>query len=155
MKKTFFYNFVPFKAEEEAYKESNTPWIVTRRLVEIRNIYLVPIIDLHNPWKIKKTITHYETIVGKLVLPFVEAFEHIFQYWTLDTTRFVTSGHKKNIDLWDFTEENNPKICHNKGTFIEMLPNEDYAIVCADLFKNRELHVNDEVGQYWNARFHI
>ncbi|KAK4716948.1 hypothetical protein R3W88_015286 [Solanum pinnatisectum] len=152
MKTVFFYNFIPSKAEEESCRESNTPWIVTRQLVEIRDIYPAPIIDLQNLWLIKKMITHYETVIGKHVLPFAEAFEHVFRYWTLDTVKSITSGHRKNIDLWDVTEENNPKNYHNEGTFIEVLPNEDYALVCADLFRNCRLRVN-EVGLYWNPRF--
>ncbi|WMV37126.1 hypothetical protein MTR67_030511 [Solanum verrucosum] len=134
MKKIFFYNFLPSKAEEEACRERNTTWIVTRYLVEIRDIYPAPIIDLQNPWTIKKMITHYETVVRKLVLPFAMAFEHIFRYWTLDTIRLVTSGHRKNINLWDVTEENNPKNYQNEGILVEMLPNGDYALVCVDLF---------------------
>ncbi|KAK4359763.1 hypothetical protein RND71_021992 [Anisodus tanguticus] len=42
------------KAEEEACKDSNTPWLVTRHLVEIRYYYLAPFIDLQNSWQIKK-----------------------------------------------------------------------------------------------------
>ncbi|KAK4713344.1 hypothetical protein R3W88_019251 [Solanum pinnatisectum] len=98
-------------------------------------------------------ITHYETVVGKLVLPFAMAFEHVFRYWTLDTIKLVTSGHRKNINLWDVTEENNPKNYQNEGIFVEMLPNGDYALVCVDLFWNCGLRVNDEVGLYWDPRF--
>ncbi|KAG5581171.1 hypothetical protein H5410_051798, partial [Solanum commersonii] len=43
-------------AEEEASKVNNTPRVVTRELVEIRDLYLVPKIDLENPWQIKKKI---------------------------------------------------------------------------------------------------
>lgn len=61
----------------------------------------------------------------------------------------MTSGHRKNTDLWDFTEEDNPRNYHNQGTFIKMPPNDDdYALVCVDLFRNRGLHVNDKVGLY-------
>ncbi|KAK4353792.1 hypothetical protein RND71_025986 [Anisodus tanguticus] len=139
-------------SEEEACKISNTPWLVTRRLVEIRDIYPAPVIDLQNPWQIKKVVTHYEVAVGKLMLPFADIFEHVFRYWTLDTTKFVTLGHRKHIDLWDVTKENHPKNYHNEGTYIEMLPNQDYALVCVDLFKDRGLSIDDEIGLYWDPR---
>ncbi|XP_059310213.1 B3 domain-containing protein At2g33720 [Lycium ferocissimum] len=150
MKKVFFYNFIPSKVEEESCRNSNIPWLVTRRLVEIRDKYSAPVIDLEDPWQIKKSITYYEAIVGKLVLPFAEVFEHIFRYWTLDMAEFVMSGHKTNVYLWDVTEENNPKKYHNDGTYFEMMPNEDYALVCVDLFKDRGLSVGDEIGLYWD-----
>ncbi|XP_075101632.1 B3 domain-containing protein At5g26805-like [Nicotiana tabacum] len=149
MKKTFFYNFIPSKAEEEACKASNTPWVVTRQLIEIRDIYPPPVLDLKNPWQIKKTVTYDEAVVGKLVLPFIDVFEYIFRYWTLDMANLVVSGHKVNVSLWDVTEENNPKKYDN---YFEMLPNDDYALVCLDLYKDRGLSVDDEIGLYWDPR---
>ncbi|TMW98008.1 hypothetical protein EJD97_004645, partial [Solanum chilense] len=70
MKKTFFYNFFPSKSEEEACKVNNTQHIVTRELMEIRDLYPAPIIDLQNPWQIKKKITHDEIVVGMLMIQF-------------------------------------------------------------------------------------
>ncbi|KAG5581141.1 hypothetical protein H5410_051768 [Solanum commersonii] len=54
MKKTFFYNFFPSKAEEETCKD----------------LYPAPKIILQNPWQIKKKITHNEIVVGMLMIPF-------------------------------------------------------------------------------------
>ncbi|KAG5607222.1 hypothetical protein H5410_028714 [Solanum commersonii] len=92
LKKTFFYNFFPSKAEEEACKLNNTPHVVTRELIEIRDIYPPTKIDLKNPWQIKKKITHDEVIVGKLVIPFFEIFEYILRYWTLDAPKVWRMG---------------------------------------------------------------
>ncbi|KAG5607078.1 hypothetical protein H5410_028570 [Solanum commersonii] len=39
LKKTFFYNFFPSKAEDEACKLNNTPLVVTQELIETRDIY--------------------------------------------------------------------------------------------------------------------
>ncbi|OIT22493.1 hypothetical protein A4A49_55426 [Nicotiana attenuata] len=152
MKKTLVYNFIPTKAEEEACRASNTPWIVTRQIKEIRDIYPPPIIDLKDPWQIKKIVTHYEAVVGKLVVPSAEAFEHIFRYWTVDMANVVESGRKKNVGLWDETDQKNPKKYHDELAYFEMLPNNDYALVCLDLFKDRGLSVDDEIGLYWDPR---
>ncbi|KAM3248111.1 hypothetical protein T459_09165 [Capsicum annuum] len=148
MKKTFMYNFIPSKEEEEACKDSNIPWQVTRSVVEIRDIYPTPVIDPQNPWQIKKVVTYFEEFAGRLVLPFADTFEHVFRYWTLDTVKFVTSGHKKDVDLWDVTEENNPKNC--EGAYVQMMPSENYALVCVDLFTDHGLSVDDEIGLYWD-----
>ena len=80
LKKTFFYNFFPSKVEEETCKLNNTAHVVTRELIEIRDIYPPPKIDLKNPWQIKKKITCDEVIVGKPVIPFSDTFEYILQY---------------------------------------------------------------------------
>ncbi|KAG5607227.1 hypothetical protein H5410_028719 [Solanum commersonii] len=46
---TFFYNFFPSKSEEDACKLNNTPHVVNRELIEIRDIYPPSKIDLENP----------------------------------------------------------------------------------------------------------
>ncbi|WMV30940.1 hypothetical protein MTR67_024325 [Solanum verrucosum] len=75
LKKTVFHSFFPSKVEEEACIVNNTPYVVTRELVEIRDLYPAPRIDMQNPWQIKKKITHDEIVVGMLMIPFFEVFE--------------------------------------------------------------------------------
>ncbi|CAK9145684.1 unnamed protein product [Ilex paraguariensis] len=152
MKKVFYYNYIPNKAEEEACKVSNTPWQVTRVLEEIRDIYPPPVIDYQNPWQIKKTLTHYEAATGKLVVSFVDAFEHVFRYWTLCMANHVVLGHKVTVIVWDVTEQNNPKRYRNDSVFFEMLPNDDYILACMDVFKDQCLNVDDEIGVFWDPR---
>lgn len=62
----------------------------------------------------------------------------------------VVLGHKVNVSLWDVTEENNPK--KYDSNYFEILPNDDYALVCLDLYKDRGLSVDDEIGLYWDPR---
>uniref|UniRef100_M1D885 Uncharacterized protein n=1 Tax=Solanum tuberosum TaxID=4113 RepID=M1D885_SOLTU len=103
LKKTLFYNFFPSKAEEEACKLNNTPHVVTQELIEIRDIYPPPKIDLENSWQIKKKITHDEVIVGKLMIPFFETFEYILRYWTLDAAKSLENGCDVPVGVWDVT----------------------------------------------------
>ncbi|WMV30454.1 hypothetical protein MTR67_023839 [Solanum verrucosum] len=97
------------KDEEESYKLNNTTHVLTRELIEIRDIYPPPKIDLENPWHIKLNITHDEVVVRKLVIPFVETFEYILLYWTLDMAKSVENGYGMPVDMWDVTKENVPK----------------------------------------------
>ncbi|KAF3656920.1 putative ethylene-responsive transcription factor CRF4-like [Capsicum annuum] len=150
MKKTFMYNFIPSKEEEEACKASGTPWVVTRELVEIRDIYPAPVINPNNPWKIKKVITDFEESGKMLVLSFIDIFEHVFRYWTLDTVKSATSGHKMSVYLWDVTNENSPNKC--EGSYIEMIDDENYALVSVELFSKCGLVVNDVIGLYWDPK---
>ncbi|KAG5581143.1 hypothetical protein H5410_051770 [Solanum commersonii] len=109
MKKTLLYNFFPSKVEEEVCKVNNTPHVVTRELVEIRDLYPAPKIDLQNPWQIKKKITYDEIVVGMLMIPFFEMFEYILRYWTLDMAKILENGCSVCVDMWDVTEGNVPK----------------------------------------------
>ncbi|WMV50921.1 hypothetical protein MTR67_044306 [Solanum verrucosum] len=99
MKKTFFYNLFPSKVEEEACKVKNTPHVVTRELVEIRDLYPAPKIDLQNPWPIKKSIAHDEIVVGMLMIPLFEMFEYILRYWTLDTAKTLENDCSVCVDM--------------------------------------------------------
>ncbi|KAG5607210.1 hypothetical protein H5410_028702 [Solanum commersonii] len=124
IKKTFFHEFISSKAEEEACQVNNTSWVVTRELVEIRDIYSAPIIDMEDPWQIKKKITHNEVILEKLVIPFLEMFEYILRYWKLDMAKSLTNRKLYN----------------------------GYSLSCMRLFNDRGLNVGDEVGLYWDPR---
>ncbi|KAA8527348.1 hypothetical protein F0562_034937 [Nyssa sinensis] len=151
MKKTFYYNFIPTEAEEAACKANKTPFEITRVLVDIRDMHPpVTVFDSQNPWKIKKSLTQYEVVTGKLVLSFKDAFDHVFRYWTLCMANHVVLGHKMHVIVWDVSEETNPKRYRNDGTFLEMLPNDDYALTCPDLVQNRHLNAEDEIGLYWD-----
>ncbi|WMV50935.1 hypothetical protein MTR67_044320 [Solanum verrucosum] len=152
MKKTFFYNFFPSKAEEEACKINNTPHEVTRELVEIRDLYPAPRIDLQNPWKIKKKITHDEIVVGMLMIPFFEMLEYILRYWTLDVAKSLENGCKVCVDMWDVTEENIPKKCEGGSVWFRKLFNGDFYLWSIELFKARILGDGDEIGLYWDPR---
>ncbi|KAL3337757.1 hypothetical protein AABB24_030071, partial [Solanum stoloniferum] len=109
LKKTFFYNFFPSKEEEEACKLKNTPYVVTQELIEIRDIYPPPKIDLENPWQIKIKITSYEVEAGALLIPYIETFEYILRYWTLDMAKILVNGCRVCVQVWDVTTDNAPK----------------------------------------------
>ncbi|XP_055808695.1 uncharacterized protein LOC129877228 [Solanum dulcamara] len=151
-KKTFFYNFFPSKEEEEACKVNNTPWVVTRELIEIRDIYPAPKIDLENSWQIKKKITNDEAVVGKLVIPFYETFEYILRYWTLDVAKSLENGYGVAVDVWDVTEEKVPKKYEGGSVCLRKLYNDDFSLLCVKLFKDRELGIGDEIGLFWDPR---
>ncbi|XP_070031771.1 B3 domain-containing protein At5g26805-like [Nicotiana tomentosiformis] len=152
MKKTFFYKFIPSKAEEEACKTSNTEYIPTRKLIEIRDIYSAPKIDLKNPWQIKKRITRDEVVFGKLVIPFFDTFEYILRYWNLSKAKSLVNGVGIFVILWDVTEENDPKIYESGSICFEMMCNDDYSLLCMPLFNDRGLAVGNEIGIYWDPR---
>ncbi|KAG5585630.1 hypothetical protein H5410_046064 [Solanum commersonii] len=58
--------------------------------------------------------------------------------------QLVEKGNMHRFELLDVTKENNPK--NDEGTYVvKMKPCKDYAIVCADLFKNRGLSCGDEI----------
>ncbi|KAG5581145.1 hypothetical protein H5410_051772 [Solanum commersonii] len=135
-----------------ACKINNTPHEVTRELVEIRDLYPAPRIDLQNPWKIKKKITHGEIIVGMLMIPFLEMFEYILRYWTLDVAKSLESGCKVCVDMWDVTEENIPKKYVGGSVWFRKLFNGDFYLWSIELFKGRVLGDGNEIGLYWDPR---
>ncbi|TMX05248.1 hypothetical protein EJD97_000105 [Solanum chilense] len=150
MKKTFFYNFFPSKAQEEACKINNTPYEVTRELVEIRDLYPAPIIDKQNPWQIKKKLTHDEIVVGMLLIPFFEMFQYILRYWSLDVGKSLVNGCNVCVDMWDVTEENVPKKYEGGRVWFRILPNDDFSLWCTELINGRRLKDGDEIGLYWD-----
>lgn len=143
---------MPSKAEEEACKATNTQFQPTRVLVEIKDVYPPPVLDYHNPWKTKKAIIQYEVVTGKLVIPFLNTFEYIFRYWTLAMANHVVLGHRVSVVLWDVTDQSNPKRYCGDSIYFEILPNDDYVLACMDLFKDRSLNIDDEIGLYWDLR---
>ncbi|KAM3268090.1 hypothetical protein P3S67_031640 [Capsicum chacoense] len=85
-----------------------------------------------------------------LVLSFIDIFEHVFRYWTLNTVKSATSGHKMSVYFWDVSNENSPNKC--EGSYIEMIDDENYALVSVELFSKCGLVVNDVIGLYWNPK---
>ncbi|WMV30944.1 hypothetical protein MTR67_024329 [Solanum verrucosum] len=151
LKKTFFYNLFPSK-EEEACKLNNTPYVVTRELIEIRGIYRPPKINLDNPWQIKIKIISYEAEAGALLIPYIKTFEYILLYWTLDLAKILVNGGVVCVQVWDVTEDNAPKKYEGERVFLWNLCNNDYALSCIKLFNNNRLGVGDEIGLFWNPR---
>ncbi|PKI63878.1 hypothetical protein CRG98_015714 [Punica granatum] len=96
MKKTFYYNFLPTKAQEEAAEARNVPLQVSRVLIEVNNIHL-PSLHMHesnlsNPWPIRKILVSREIMSEKIELTYNDTFDHIFRYWTLDMANVVVMG---------------------------------------------------------------
>ncbi|KAK4405450.1 hypothetical protein Sango_0551500 [Sesamum angolense] len=156
MKKAFYHSFIPAKAEEQGVHNATTnQYQITRALIEIRDIYPPP---SQSPWQIKKLLTHQEVVAGKLIVSFSDMFEHVFRYWNIYMANHVILGHKVNVVLWDVTDQkinNKPKRYRNEGFYVEMLPNDDYVLVCVELFKDRRLSVDDEIGLCWDPRASI
>lgn len=152
MKNTFYYNFLPTKAEEEACKANKTPYKVTRALVDMRDIYPPPLVDFQKPWQIKRTLTHYEAVTGRVVVSFIDTMEHVFRYWTLGMANGVVLGDKVNVILCDVTDQSNPKRYCSTDVFFERLPNDDFILACMELFKDRSLSVGDEIVLFWDPR---
>ncbi|XP_049399856.1 uncharacterized protein LOC125863932 [Solanum stenotomum] len=153
MKKTFFYNLFPSKAEEKACKVNNTPHVVTRELVEIRNLYPTPKIDLQKPWQIKKKITHDDIVVGMLMIPFFEMFEYILRYWTLDMAKILENDCSVCVDMWNITKGDVLKKYEGVSVWLRTVCSDDFALWCIELFKDRGLGDGDEIGLYWDPRF--
>ncbi|KAG5607082.1 hypothetical protein H5410_028574 [Solanum commersonii] len=141
LKKTFFHSFFPSKAEEEACRVNNTPYVVTRELVEIRDLYPASRIDMQNPCQIKKNITHDEIVVGMLMIPFFEMFEYILRYWTLDMAKSLEDGFR-----------NVPKKYEGGRVWIRKVYSDDFSIWCNELFNYHRLGDGDEIGLYWDPR---
>ncbi|XP_055808403.1 uncharacterized protein LOC129876947 [Solanum dulcamara] len=152
LKKTFFYNFFPSKAEEEACKVNNTPHVVTRELIEKRDVYPPPKIDLKNPWQIKIKITSGEVEARMLMIPFIETFEYILRYWTLEMAKILVNGCGVHVDVWDVTAENFPKKYEGESVCLWKLYNDDYSLLCIELFNDSRLGVGDEIGLFWDPR---
>ncbi|KAE9457881.1 hypothetical protein C3L33_10193, partial [Rhododendron williamsianum] len=159
MRKTFFFNIIPSKAEEDAAKATNTQFQATRVLVEIRDLYPPPPPDPANPWVIRMRPTASDVVTGRLMLSYIETFEHIFRHWTLDMANYVLFGNKAPVFVWDLTEENNPLSYRNESVFFERGASEEfYVLGWMDLVRNRAVNGGDEIGLYWDrgsASFHF
>ncbi|PIN10605.1 hypothetical protein CDL12_16806 [Handroanthus impetiginosus] len=152
MKKTFYHSFITLKEEEQAPNSNTNQYQPPRVLIEIRDIYPY---STQSQWQIKKILTHHEVAIGKLLLPFSDMFEHVFRYWNIFMANHVVLGYKVNVIIWDVTDQkmnNNPTRYRGEGFYVEMLPNDDYTLTCMELFKDRNLSVDDEIGLCWDPR---
>ncbi|KAI6695047.1 hypothetical protein NL676_022757 [Syzygium grande] len=152
-RKTFYYNFMPTKAEEEAAKARNVPYQVTRTLFEVNDIsppQLHP--DPNYPWLIRKAVSNCEIVNGKLVLSHNDTFDHVFRYWTLETCNHVVMGGRYPVALVDFTDEKSPRRYQSDHTFLERGLNETYILGWFDIIRNRLFNAGDEVGLFWDVR---
>ncbi|XWS20707.1 hypothetical protein CRYUN_Cryun31cG0125800 [Craigia yunnanensis] len=144
MKKTFYYDFLPAKAEEEEAHQ------VTGSLVEIRESGNGLRIDPYNPWQIRKSVARSDIINGMLTLSQDEMVEYVFRYWTLDMANYVVKGNKSSVVLIDNTDETVPKIYQSESCYVEKGPHHTYTLACMDLFRTRLLNPGDEIGLFWD-----
>lgn len=151
MRKTFYYNVLPTKAEEDAVAARNVPYQVARALVEIRDWYPAPRIDPSNPWQIRKSITSNEVVTTKLTLPHDDMFEHVFRYWTLDMANHAVLGNKCFVILIDYTDEM-PKKIQSENAYLKTGPNDTYILGIGDMVRGRFMNTGDEVGLFWDMR---
>lgn len=152
MKKTFYYKFLPSKAEEEEAKANNKPFQITRELVEIRDLFPAPVIDPFNPWQIKKVVTETDIVTGKLVLSHQEVFDYVFRYWSLEMCNYLLGGNKFYAVIWDQTDEKNPLRFHNEKIYLEQGPQDTYMLRWLDLVRKSMINPNDEIGLYWQTK---
>ncbi|KAK9757977.1 hypothetical protein RND81_01G198100 [Saponaria officinalis] len=159
--KTFYYVFLPTKAEETIINTNQTPYIPTRYLVEIRDIYDPPIIDPNNPWVICKKITYYDIISGKITLTHEEVFDHIFRYWSMSFASLgVFGSHKIPMLIWDHTNTrpNHARRYVGENIYFERGPNDTYFLGWANLACDLRVNPGDVIGLYWGievAGFHL
>ncbi|KAF8034259.1 hypothetical protein BT93_C0527 [Corymbia citriodora subsp. variegata] len=156
MTKTWMYNFIPTKAEEEATKAQNMPYQVTRTLIEINDVgpgqFLA---DPNYPWLIRKAVGSSEIMTGRLVLSHKDIFDHVFRYWTLAMCNHVVTGGRYLVTLVDFTDEKSPRGYQSEHTFLERGLNETYLLGWLDIVQNRAFNAGDEVGLLWDIRTQV
>lgn len=155
MRKAYYYNFLPSKAEEDAAatsKANNSIFQVGRALVEIRDLYPVPVADPKNVWQIKKVATSTDILTGKLMLLHHDVFEYIFRHWSLEMCSQVVAGNKVYAVIWDLTDENSPVRYHSENIYLERGPQDTYLLGWTDLARKAKMNPNDEIGLYWEIR---
>ncbi|KAK3188226.1 hypothetical protein Dsin_027787 [Dipteronia sinensis] len=148
MKKTFFYEFFPTKAAEDAAKARGVPYRVTRTLIQIRDITPPPKFDPNNPWIIRKSVTTGEVMNGKLMLTHQATFEYIFRYWSMEICKHVIAGHKSYVIILDYTDGDNPKRLQGESVFFEGGGNDTYFLGWMDLVRSRDVCPGDEIGLF-------
>ncbi|KAG8390055.1 hypothetical protein BUALT_Bualt01G0043600 [Buddleja alternifolia] len=149
LKKTYFYNFFPTKAMEEASLANPNPAGVghQRMLVEIRDVYPPPVLDSRHPWQIKKTLNAYEISSGKVLVSFQDTFEYILRYWTFCMANNIAMlGKKVLVVLWDLTDEKNPKKYEGNEVYFQMILTGDCVLSCMEMMRNRNLKVDDYIA---------
>ncbi|WCJ40262.1 hypothetical protein M5689_021192 [Euphorbia peplus] len=152
MRKTFFYNFFPSKAEEEAEAARNAHHQVTRSLIEIRDWNSGHRFDPTNPWQIRRVVTRNEIAMGEITLSHEEMLEYVLRSWKLESANHVVQGNKCMVVLMDYTEENMPKTYPNSYVKAGGTNNECYVVGLADVFRGRVISAGDEIGLFWDMR---
>nr|GLL48478.1 hypothetical protein A4A49_59639 [Ipomoea trifida]GME06236.1 hypothetical protein A4A49_59639 [Ipomoea batatas] len=152
MKKTLFYKFIPSQAQQEACMARNLPWQVRRRVVEIRDVNdgTDAAAAAAGARGIRRVLSREEVVMGGIVVPFAEAFKHVFQHWTLGMIkRAAVKGENVDVVIWDVTNRFRPKRYSN-GVHIQVLANQDYGVWCMDLFSELGLGVYDLIWLAWD-----
>lgn len=105
MRKAFYYNFIPTKSEElDAKSGANSNKKSCCSVVEIRPFSLnLSLKDPNYPWEIENVVTFLEIEKGIILLSTNDTLNHIFQYWSLDTTNFIVAGKTIHVDVLDVT----------------------------------------------------
>lgn len=157
LKKTYFYNFFPSKAEEVSPPTINPPrpfWFRRQRvLVEMRDVHPPPVLDPTNPWQIKKTLNQYEVASGKIVVSFIDSFEHILRYWNFCMANHIAIlGHRVAVPVWDVTNEKDPKRYDGNEVYFQITPSENCILTCTQMMRDRNLKVDDYIGLYWDSK---
>ncbi|EEF49311.1 conserved hypothetical protein [Ricinus communis] len=152
MRKTFYHNFLPTKAEEEATVARNAKHHVTRTIVEARDWQVTPprMIDPNNPWQIRRTIARNEVTTGELVLSHEEMFEYVFKFWSLESANHLLQGNKCFVILIDYTEETVPKSF--QSAYVKTGANDSYVLGLMDVVRVRVVNPGDEIGLFWDMR---
>ncbi|WMV30600.1 hypothetical protein MTR67_023985 [Solanum verrucosum] len=77
-------------------------------------------------------------------------FEYILRYWTLDAAKSLENRCSVPVDIWDVIEENIPKKYEGGSVCLRKLYNDDFYLLCIELFNSHGLSVGDEIGIYWD-----
>ncbi|WMV30942.1 hypothetical protein MTR67_024327 [Solanum verrucosum] len=87
-----------------------------------------------------------------LMIPFIQMFEYILRYWSLDMAKSLENNCRVCVVVWNVTEENVPKKYEGGSVRLRKLNNDDFSLWCIELFKDRGLSDGDEIGLYWDPR---
>uniref|UniRef100_M1A9X6 B3 domain-containing protein n=1 Tax=Solanum tuberosum TaxID=4113 RepID=M1A9X6_SOLTU len=104
------------------------------------------------PRVIKIKITSYEVEAGALLIPYIETFEYILRYWTLNLAKILVNGCGVCVQMWDVAADSAPKKYEGERVYLWKLCNDDYALSCIELFNSSRLGVGDEIGLFWDPR---
>ncbi|KAL6312249.1 hypothetical protein AAG906_022794 [Vitis piasezkii] len=159
MKKTFYYNFFPTKAEEEEAAKSGSSDLnlPVKGAHRDKGLLSPPEADPES-MEDQKIVNNTDVLTGKLVLLQNDVFEHIFRYWSLDICNQVVKGNKVYTAVWDLTPETNPIPYQNENIYFGKGPRDTYILGWLDVVRNAKVKSRDEVGLYWDQKtgtFHL
>ncbi|KDP41879.1 hypothetical protein JCGZ_26897 [Jatropha curcas] len=151
MRKTFYYNFLPTKAEEEAAVARKAQHHVSRTIVEIRDWFAPARMDPTNPWQIRRAISRSEVATGEFLLSHEEMFEHVFRFWNVELANHLVQGNKCFVVLIDYSEENMPKTF--QSSYVKNgAKNDTYLLGFVEVLRCRVINPGDEIGLFWDTR---